>query len=377
MQVLLVLTAAASFAGAVALPLLHPLPSAAHIHLALAVGVMPLIFGAMIHFVPVLTRSAIAPVGVRLMPLLMLIAGLLAFFSFAATSRAYYLAAFLALATAVAFAAWIIRRATKTVGRPHPCLYWYLGAIACLILALAAVSAMALWPEQRLALKSLHLHLNTLGFIGLTAIATLQVLLPTVAGKPDPQAGTRLHRDLKWALGGTLLISFGAAWFKPLAYLGALLWLVPLARLGKAWLTLYFREISQLHGASSSLAAALAGFIAALIFGALHAGGILGPTDTAHAFILAFLFPLVTGAVSQLLPIWARPGMQTAWHAQVRQRLGAGGGFRALLFLAGGILLGLGWREGLALSVAALLAFLLQLASTARFRARAASDQKK
>lgn len=369
MQVLLVLTAAASFAGAVALPLLHPLPPAAHIHLALAVGVMPLIFGAMIHFVPVLTRSAIAPLAVRLIPLLMLTAGLLAFFSFAAPSQTYYLAAFIALAAALAFAAWIIRRAAMAVGKPHPCLDWYLGAIACLILALAAVSAMALWPEQRLALKSLHLHLNTLGFIGLTAIATLQVLLPTAAGRPDAQAGTRLHRDLKWALGGTLLISMGAAWFKPLVYPGALLWMLPLLRLSKAWLSLYFQEIRQLHGATSSLAAALAGFIAALLFGLLHADGILSPTDTAHAFILAFLFPLVTGAVSQLFPIWARPGMQTAWHAQVRQRLGAGGGYRALLFLAGGILLGLGWRGGLVLSIAALLAFLLQLASLAAARA--------
>lgn len=372
MQVLLVLAAAASFAGAVALPLLHPLPPAAHIHLALAVGVMPLIFGAMIHFVPVLTRSAIAPLAVRLIPLLMLTAGLLAFYSFAAPSQNYYSAALIALAAAVVFAAWIIRRAVNAVGKPHPCLDWYLGAIACLILALAAVSAMAFWPEQRLALKSLHLHLNTLGFIGLTAVATLQVLLPTVAGRPDKLAGTRLHRDLKWALGGTLLISVGAAWYKPLIYPGALLWMIPLLSLSKAWLSLYFREIRQLHGAASSLAAALAGFIAALLFGVLHADGILNPTDTAHAFILAFLFPLVTGAVSELFPIWARPGLQTGWHAQTRQRLGAGGGCRALLFLAGGILLGLGWRGGLVLSIAALLAFLLQLATLAWLRRDAA-----
>ncbi|MBI5626023.1 MAG: hypothetical protein HY935_02295 [Nitrosomonadales bacterium] len=363
MQVLLVLTAAASFAGAVALPLLYPLPSAAHIHLALAVGVMPLIFGAMIHFVPVLTRSAIASLGVRLIPLLLLIAGVLAFFSFAASSQSYYLAAFIALVAAATFATWITRRAVGSIGKPHSCLYWYLGAIACLILALAAVSAMALWPEQRLALKRLHLHLNTLGFIGLTAIATLQVLLPTAVGRPDPQAGARLHLDLKWALGGTLLISLGAAWFRPLAYLGTLLWMIPLVSLGNTWLTLYFREIRQLNGAASSLSAALAGFVAALLFGSLHANGILSTTDTAHAFILAFLFPLVTGATSQLLPIWARPGMQTAWHAQARQRLGAGGGYRAMLFFAGGIMLGLGWRGGLALSIAALAAFLLQLAS--------------
>ena len=368
MQVLLVLTAVASFAAAVALPLIHPLQPAAHIHLALAVGVMPLIFGAMIHFVPVLTRSAIAPLGVRLLPLPLLIAGALVFFSFAFPGQNYYHAAFIALAVAVLFAVWVMRRAANTIGSPHPCLNWYLGAIVCLILALAAVAAMSWWPEQRLALKSLHLHLNTLGFIGLTAIATLQVLLPTVAARPDPQTGTRLRRDLPWALGGTLLVSAGAAWFKPLAYLGALLWLIPLLRLGRAWLALYSSEIFQANGAASSLAAALAGFVAALLFGMLHAGGLANATASAHAFILAFLFPLVTGAVSQLLPIWARPGMQTPWHAQVRQRLGAGGGFRALLFFAGGILLGLGWRGGLLLSVAALAAFLLQLASTVRCR---------
>jgi len=366
MLVILVLMAAVSFAGAVALPLLYPLPSAAHIHLALAVGIMPLIFGAMTHFVPVLTRSAAAHMGVRLIPLLALSAGTLAFFSFAASNQIYYFAAFFALALAITFAAWIIRRADKAVGKPHPCLYWYLGAIVCLMLAFVAVLAMALWPDQRLALKHLHLHLNTLGFIGLTAIATLQVLLPTAAGRPDPQATARLRQDMKWTLGGTLMVSIGAAWFKPLALAGVVLWMVPLAHLGKAWLTLYFLEVRQLHGAASSFAAALIGFSVAILFGSLHAGGILNTTDTAHAFILAFLFPLVTGAVSQLLPIWARPGPQTAWHALARQHLGAGGGYRAMLFLVGGLLLGLGWRGGLLLSIAALTAFLLQLATTTR-----------
>jgi hypothetical protein len=366
MLVALVLAAVASFAAAAALPLFHPLPPAAHIHLALAVGVMPLILGAMTHFVPVLTRSTAPHLGVRLIPLLALVAGTLAFYSFAAPNQAYYFAALVALAAAGAFAAWIIKRAAGSLGKPHPCLYWYLAAIACLILALAAIATMALWPEQRLALKRFHLHLNTLGFIGLTAVATLQVLLPTVVGRPDPQAATRLHQDLKWALGGTLLVALGAAWLKPLVWLGTALWAAPLAHLGKAWLALYLREIRQLHGAAPSLVVALAGFAAALLFGVLHGSGILGTTDSAHAFILAFLFPLVTGAASQLLPVWARPGPQTAWHSRVRQRLVAGSGVRAVLFLAGGVLLGLGWRIGLALSIAALAAFLLQLAATAK-----------
>ncbi len=366
MLVALALTAMAGFAAAFILPWAFPLPSAAHIHLALAIGIMPLILGAMTHFVPVLTRSAAPQAGVRAIPVLMLAAGALAVFSFAAANQVYYLAAFVALVAAAIFFYWITSRASGPLNKPHPCLHWYLAAIACLMLALAAVAAMALWPEQRLALKRLHLHLNVLGFVGLTAIATLQVLLPTAVGRFDPQAAARLRQDLKWALGGTLLIAAGAAWLKPLAWLGAMMWTVPLLRLGKTWLALYAGEIRHLHGAVPSLAVALTGFAATLLFGTLHAGGILSATGTAHAFILAFLFPLVTGAASQLLPVWARPGPQTAWHAQTRQKLGLAGGIRGMLFLAGGVLLGLGWRGGLLLAMAALIVFLIQLTLAAR-----------
>jgi len=366
MLVVLALTALASFVGAVILAWSQPLPPAAHIHLALAVGVMPLILGAMSHFVPVLTRSGAPAAGVQSIPLLALAAGTLAVFSFIAPNPAYYFAALLALAATSAFAGWIVKLGKSALGKPHPCLYWYLAAIACLMLALAVVAAMALWPEQRLALKRLHLHLNTLGFIGLTAIATLQVLLPTAVGRPDSQAATRLRQDLKWALGGTLLIAVGAAWFKPLAWLGTLLWVLPILRLGQAWLRLYRTEIRQLHGVAPVLAVALDGFFATLLFGVLHAVGVLLPIDSAHAFILAFLFPLVTGAVSQLLPVWLKPGPQTVWHGQIRQRLQWGGGIRGLMFFGGGLFLAGGWRGGMILAVVALVLFLVQLISTAK-----------
>jgi len=171
---------------------------------------------------------------------------------------------------------------------------------------------------------------------------------------------------LKWALGGTLLIAVGAAWFKPLAWLGTLLWVLPILRLGQAWLRLYRTEIRQLHGVAPVLAVALAGFFATLLFGVLHAVGVLLPIDSAHAFILAFLFPLVTGAVSQLLPVWLKPGPQTVWHGQIRQRLQWGGGIRGLMFFGGGLFLAGGWRGGMILAVVALVLFLVQLISTAK-----------
>ena len=366
MLISLVLMAVLSFAAAFILPWMFPLTPATHTHLALAMGIMPLIFGAMTHFVPVLTRSKSPQSGVRVVPLSVLAAGSLAAFSFAAGNLIYYFAALVAFAAAAAFSGWIISRTSNPLNKPHPCLHWYLAALACLMLALAAVAAMALWPEQRLALKRLHLHLNTLGFVGLTAIATLQVLLPTAVGRFDPQVAIRLRQGLKWALGGTLLIAVGAAWFKPLAWLGAAMWAIPLIRLGKAWLALYTGEIRRFHGSTPSLAVALTGFAAALLFGTLHAGGILSSTNTAHAFILAFLFPLVTGAASQLLPVWVRPGPQTTWHAQIRQKLGLAGGFRGVLFLAGGLLVGLGWQGGLLPAMAALIAFLVQFALASR-----------
>lgn len=366
MLVILALLAVVCFMGAAVLSALQILPPLATLHLVLAVGIMPLIVGAMTHFVPVLSRSATPPIAVRLLPLGFQLAGGLVFFSFAASNQFYIFGAVLALFAAALFSIWIIRRATLAVGKPHPCLNWYLAAIACLMLALLAVLAMALWPEQYAALRRLHLHLNVLGFIGLTAIATLQVLMPTVLASPDPQVAARLRQHLQWALGGTVLVSVGAAWFEPLAYMGLLLWSVPLLQMGRAWLARYARGIFQRNGAASSLAAAYAGLCVTFLFGALHAHGLLNSAHATLAFILIFLLPLVTGAVSQLLPVWIRSGVQSDWHEQVRRKLGAGGAYRAMLFLLGGVLVGLGWRGGLLLSIAALFSFVWQLIAAMR-----------
>ncbi len=337
---------------------------AAPVHLALATGAMPLIMGAITHFVPVLTRSAAPTRAVRVLPLLMLTAGLLVFSSFALPFGATItrdLAATLGIAGAASMTWWIHRRGAQSLGRPHPCLYWYLGAVVCLLLALLAVLVMRLWPAQYLPLRRFHLHLNTLGFIGMTAIGTLQVLLPTAAGRPDSQAAQRLRTDLKWALSGTLLIAAGAAWQKLLVWPGLVLWTIPILRLAAAWLALYRREILRLSGAIPSLSAALLGFVAALLLGAGHGFGYLPASNTTLAYVLAFLFPLITGAASQLLSVWLRPGPQTAWHAAARQRLGRLSAVRALLFIAGGGAVGFSLSWGLFLAALGLALFVLQL----------------
>ena len=295
------------------------LPRQAAAHLAFAVGAMPLIFAAMGHFVPVLTRSGEAPSWVRALPLLALAGGLGVVLSFLLTGawlRGPTLASLPALVSAAGMPIWIRVRGRGGLGKPHPGLWWYPAACLCLVLALLAVPAMEIWPEARAALRLLHLHLNTLGFIGLTAIGTLQVLLPTAAGRPDPQAALRLRRDLPLALAGVLLVAAGAAWGgmpgRDVAGLGLLFWLLPLGRLGLAWFRSFRGEIFRRHGAAPSLAWALGGLLGMSLLGALHGAGFVDGVDAIAAWFLAFLLPLVSGAVSQLLPVWLRPGRQGA-----------------------------------------------------------------
>jgi len=336
---------------------------AAALHLLLAVGAMPLIFGAMSHFIPVLTRTRNAAAGLVTLPVLALAGGALVVSALSLPDLFWgrHAGAVLAVCAASALLVWSRRRRAGMLGRPHPCLAWYEVALACLVLALLAILASAIWPQQTIALHRLHLHLNTLGFVGLTAISTLSVLLPTVADRPDREAGSRLQRDLPWAVSGTLLVAFGSAWFSPLAWIGGALWAVPLVRLGSSWLRLYRAEILALHGAAPLLAAALAGLALSMIFGAaapIASSGL--PTEPALAFVVGFMLPLVSGAATQLLPVWLRSGVQSGWHASLRDSLGRYGGVRAVLFCLGGIVAGMGHEWGLLLGAATLIWFLLQ-----------------
>jgi len=336
---------------------------AATLHLMLAVGAMPLIFAAMTHFIPVLTRSRAAPAGLAWAPLLALVGGAWVWgaLSFPDRIGGRVMGAVPAVVAAIVLLLWSRRRRAAMLGRPHPGLAWYEAALACLALALVAILASAVWPQQAFALRLFHLHLNTLGFIGLTATGTLAVLLPTAVGRPDPENGRWLRRALPWAFGGTVLAAVGAAWFNPLAWFGAVLWAFPLARLGIRWLRLYRAEILAPHGAVPLLAAALAGLALSLFFGVI-AGHFPAIAPTA-AFVAGFLLPLVAGAASQLLPVWLRPGVQTAWHAALRAKLGRYGGIRAALFLVAGFAAGLGAAWGLPLGAATLLWFMLQAAA--------------
>ena len=360
MLIYLGLSALAVFTSTVVLLLLDTLPFLAAAHLVLAVAILPLIFGAIAHFVPVLTRSGKPHSAVLLAPLLLQACGMLVFLHFYGRlgAGALLAAAVISLPVCLGFVGWLIARARRALGRPHPGWRWYLAALLCLAIGLVLVPAMQFWPEARQELRGLHLHLNLLGFVGLTATGTLQVLLPTVLSGPDIDAAIRLRQDLPLAVAGVLLVSLGAAFWWPPSLLGAGLLIFVVCRLGFAWLRRYGMRVLIGDGASAALLAALFGFLLILVFGTAHAFGVMGGHDTVPAFMAAFLLPLVTGALSQLMPVWLHPGRRTEARDQMRAVLVQGGAIRALLYISGGSLLAIGLSAGYWLTAAGLLMFL-------------------
>lgn len=319
-------------------------------HLALALGVMPLILAAMGYFVPVLTRSGSAGPAAWWPPLMAWGGGALAIFSFASdfSAMGLELAAGLAGLAALGLGGWTLNRVRHMLGPRHRGLDWYLAALGFLLLALLAVLLMPFFPEQRNALRLFHLHANLLGFVGLTALGTLQVLLPTCVGKPDPDAALRLRRDLKWAATGALLIATGVASRLPgpagmaglvLALLGTVLYGVVVLRMLQAWQSRFGKNLVQLHGAAPSLTTAAVGLLGLLILGMAHGFGWLPARPAVTGFVIAFLLPLVSGAAAQLLPTWLRPGVQSAWHQALRMKLCRWGGVRGLLLLLLGLMI--------------------------------------
>jgi hypothetical protein len=232
---------------------------------------------------------------------------------------------------------WTTRRLRATLGAPHPGARWYGAALLCLFFAVSLVPVWLALPELRPALRLFHLHLNTLGFIGLAALGTLPVLLPTAAAQPEPEAGRRLARHLLPAITGALLVAAGAATTFWLALPGALLlgWVVA-ANLA-AWLRAYGAKVGS--PGTAPLAVATAGFVLLLMHGLVHGAGWIAARPALSIYVALFLLPLVTGALAQLLPVWRHPGPDSPARQGMKQELAGGGLWRAVLFLSSGALL--------------------------------------
>jgi len=304
-------------------------------HLAFAVGVVPLIFAAMSHFVPVLTRTGDPVPWITRLPWLAQAAGLLAVLAMQGILPYWLLygAAAVDLVLAAVLLNWMAARARASLGSPHPGWRWYGAALGCLMLALLAILLTAIWPAYWYPLRLFHLHLNTIGLVGLAALGTLPVLMPTVLGKPDPEAAGWLHRRLWLVAGGALVVATGAAVVWPFAAPGAALVLVAALGLVGQWVRRFGIRPLLADGISASLLAAVVGLLLTLAAGVAHGAGLLPARPSLLAWGAGFLLPLVSGALSQLLPVWRWPGPVTPARRLMRDKLAASGGWRALLFL--------------------------------------------
>jgi hypothetical protein len=175
--------------------------------------------------------------------------------------------------------------------------------------------------------------------VALTAVGTLQVLMPTAAGQADPGAARRLRLDLPWAVAGSLAIAIGQAAWPVFLPLGVALWYWVLGRMVLAWWRLHRPRLFTLHGAEPVLLAAVLGLACALA-GLLTGADASGPLAL---FLPAFLMPLVTGAAGVLAPVWLQPA-QAVRHVAGRAQLNRWGGLRALLFLSAALLPLLGFK---------------------------------
>jgi len=351
-----------TFIAASCIAILHGCTLIAGYHIIFAVGVVPLIFCAMIHFLPVLARSKSPGKFIHMLPVLALIGGVLltSYLMFPQKiSLGHYLGAAITIVAVGCLGIWTFQVRAKAIDAPHPCLNWYLASMGCLFIALCAILLEYLIPASRGELRLVHIHLNTLGFIGIAALATLQVLLPTIAKRFDPVVATRMHNQLKWVVSGTMVIAFSAAWMPNFAWIGVLLLAMPLLGILKSWSKLYLKEIFKVNDTASALAVALCGYATALAVGTAHAYSHPDLNPVA-IFIISFLMPLVTGAVSYLLPLWVQPGKQMVWHQKAQKHLGFAGGLRALILLVGGVGVSLGYEMGWYLAIFVIGAFFLQ-----------------
>jgi hypothetical protein len=355
----LAIIALLAFVAALVLHYLSPSVGPAFVHAIMAIGVMPLIMGAMIYFTPVLTHSRAAPWHILMVPLLALLAGLLVTASLLGRRELLPVPAALAFLAVSVLLGWMWMRARAMLGHPHPGFEWYRWALICLLLGLMAISIALIQPASWTAWRRFHLHINLLGFVGLTAYGTLRVLVPTVAGYADPDARTRLRSDLYLAVVGSLLVAAGSAWLTWLVWPGLVLWLIPLLRFASSIVLRWRKQVWGWHRAGASLGAAIFGLIVVLLTAGFHAVGVASPASILSMFFFAFLFPLVTGAVSYLLPVWLFPARTTSAYEKTARVLAWGSGARSLVFLAAAAMAWLSPLWAIYLALIGVVAFLL------------------
>lgn len=322
----------------------------AHVHLALAAGVMPLMLAAISHFGPVLCATRLPGTAYPFeSSLAAFYGGVCAVLFFITGESEFAILGGISALLAVGWFAFSLKRMTRTMlGPPHPGFPWYFFSILFLLLGLLLGVVMAAFPEFFIWVKPLHLHVNLLGWIGMTVLGTLHVLMPTVMESPFNAPRGLTRRLLPSVVGvGLVGISHGVPTVS-----SALLGLAGAGCLAWVWggflleIRTAFGE-KLLSGRGLPLLLAPVGFLLALTTGALHGIGILDDASLAgHLFAGFFLLPVVTGAAQALVPVWLA-GPKPARVKALREEFYALGRHRGVAYATGAFLAVTGNLTGL------------------------------
>lgn len=334
------------------------IPAEPWLHFVLAAGIFPLSTTAIIFFAAVLSRRQLATGQLKLLPGIMLVAGCLvsAVSVHLISDRYAVLAVVLILAVLWHLDRWI-RKKHDPHGH-HPTLDWYRASLLCLACGLVAASLVPFLPEWADALRTLHTRISLYGFLGLSAVGTLQFLMSAVENRPDPSLGRRLRSGLPWALFGVSMLAFGD-FLKPWGHaLGAAFLSWPLLQVVWIWCRRYRRDVFALHGVAPMLCATLLGYIASL-------GGMLVsprlPIGMVDVFLPGFVFPLISGAAGYLIPAWKEAKHRPTTAYINNHRLNHWSGIRAVMFLLSAIAPFFGIQESGLFGVAGLAWFEAEL----------------
>lgn len=366
-----------------------------HVHLAFVGGAVPMIFGAMLYFLPALLRVPVREnAAMRVLFLLSIGAPVVMGVSLLDGSAGGMGIAGIVVMAAGAVTVWHVAAMIRlSVGPLDLNTKFYLGALAFLFAAALAGATIALVPIAPVVLgispfafRLIHLHLALAGFVGMTVIGTMHNLLPTVVGRPlaHPWLARRTFEAYVLAIVVlTVSLAGDLAWGRLTAAVLALAaagsFIVNMARTadGFPWKNPAAVQLMLGSGYFFVWAAGEAGNEIIGIHGKIIPHVLTGIT---HAGLLGWLVQTVMGAATFLLPVLLLTGgsqhpdlgLMAERMPVMRKILTQGAVYRIGAFNAGIVLLFAGWFGSEDTGVASVLGGALAAAGMGHFLVAAA-----
>lgn len=188
----------------------------------------------------------------------------------------------------------------------------YLAAAACLPVGALLGTLLARGPDDEMHARLVVAHslVNVLGWLGITVVATVVTLWPTMLRAPmDADAERRARTALPVLVGGlALAVTAALVGSRPLVAVGLLVYLAGLARSASS-MAGPARARPPRHHAPASVAAGLLWLVAGVLAVAWRvataptwADAATGYDAVAAVFVVGFMLQVLLGALSHLVP---------------------------------------------------------------------------